>query len=104
MKTIRQLLQLAFLLTVATHANAQDVKQNIKGQVSDKQSKELLIGATVVVLGTQPALGTTTDINGKFNIANVPPGRYDLKVSYLGYKEIVLSNIQVNSGKEVYLE
>jgi hypothetical protein len=34
----------------------------------------------------------------------VNPGRYDLKITYLGYKEIVLPNVVVTSGKEIVLE
>ncbi|WP_455954594.1 carboxypeptidase-like regulatory domain-containing protein [Alistipes finegoldii] len=45
-----------------------------------------LVGATVIVItGTQPGGGTTTDANGKFAIAAAPGQR--LSVSYIGYKE-----------------
>lgn len=45
-----------------------------------------------------------TDVNGTFKISNVPAGRYDLKVRYVGYKEIIIPNVQVTAGKEVSLE
>ncbi|MEO5642665.1 MAG: TonB-dependent receptor [Bacteroidia bacterium] len=91
-------------LLISLAAFSQEASQTIKGIITDKQSKELLMGATVSVLGTTPALGGAADENGKYKIVNVPVGRYDLKVNYTGYKEIILSNIQVNAGKEVIMD
>ncbi|MCB9252790.1 MAG: TonB-dependent receptor [Flavobacteriales bacterium] len=86
------------------NAQSQNNFQNIKGQVSDKQSKEYLIGASVVIIGFETRFAAITDGDGKFKISDVPAGRYDLKIRYIGYKEIILYNIQVTSGKEVSLE
>jgi hypothetical protein len=47
---------------------AQDVK-NIRGQVVDKDSKYPIIGASIIVIGSKPFNGTTTDIEGNFLIA-----------------------------------
>lgn len=78
--------------------------QNIKGQVLDKQSELPLIGATVMIITDGPAIGSTTDIDGYFTIANIPLGRYDVSVSYLGYEGVTIPNIELSAGKEVYLE
>lgn len=105
MKTIK----LFFAATLFFFGNtqfafSQNITQTIKGLVSDKQSKEPLVGATVLIIGFETKFASTSDANGKFSIQNVPAGRYDLKVKYIGYKEIILPNIQVTTGKEVYLE
>lgn len=83
--------------------SAQSV-QNIKGQVIDKQSELPLIGATVVLLDVEPTLGTTTDLDGYFSLVDIPLGRYDVGVSYLGYEGITIPNVELTAGKEIYLE
>ncbi len=56
---------------------------SIKGKVVDSQTRDPLIGANVVLQGT--SLGTAADLEGKFNIHNVSPGKWTVKVSYIGY-------------------
>lgn len=85
-------------------ANAQTLTQTVKGRVIDAQTTYSLPGANVVVLNTEPIIGTTTDAEGYFRLPNVPVGRHDIMVSFLGYKPSVTPNIQVNSAKEVYIE
>jgi hypothetical protein len=49
-------------------------------------------------------MGTTADLDGIFRLESVPLGRYNFKVSYIGYEPYTLSEILVVSGKEVVLE
>jgi len=51
----------------------------ISGKVVDKETKEPLIGASVVIQGT--TLGAATDINGNYVILNVPAGVYTVVAS-----------------------
>ncbi len=85
-------------------AKAQEPTQTIKGTVIDKQAQSTLPGVSIVIIGSDPIKGTTTDTDGKFKLTDVKPGRYDLKISFMGYKEIVLPNILVTSGKEVSID
>ena len=48
-------------------------------------------------------LGTVSDIDGVFQIDDVPVGRRSLELSYIGYQEIIMDNVIVSSGKEVIL-
>lgn len=82
---------------------AQDLTQTIRGKVIDSQSESPLIGTTVIILGLQPIKGAVTDINGEFTINDVPIGRHDLKVSFIGYEEAFLAGILVGTGKQPYL-
>jgi hypothetical protein len=84
-------------------SNAQALTQTVRGTVIDKISKTPLPGASVVVTGTNPMLGTTTDGDGNFKILKVPVGTHTLKVTFIGYLDLTLPNIVVNSGKEVIL-
>lgn len=57
-------------------------QRTIKGQVTDAETGETLIGANVLVVGT--ASGTITDIDGNYEL-NVPEGANALSFSYTGY-------------------
>ncbi len=93
---------LAAFIAITGFASAQN--QTIKGTVTDKESKETIPGANIIILGSNPLKGTTTDMNGNFKMSDVNPGRYDLRVAFLGYKEIMISNVVVTSGKEIALD
>ena len=77
--------------------------QAIKGTLTDAQSEMPLVGATVELISVTPLRGTTTDVDGYFSITDVPAGRHQLRISYLGYLPRELSNILVTTGKEVIL-
>jgi TonB-linked SusC/RagA family outer membrane protein len=59
--------------------------QIVKGTVTDAKTKEAIIGASVMLVGT--ATGTATDIDGKYTL-NVPSGNALLRFSYLGYSDV----------------
>ncbi|HRC33310.1 MAG TPA: TonB-dependent receptor [Bacteroidia bacterium] len=98
---------LVFLLipVFGTQANlfAQHQGQKIRGIIVDKQTKQPLPGASVVMLDSVNFLGTVTNNLGQFRLAKVPLGRRIIKVSYVGYTESTYTVI-VTSGKEVVLE
>lgn len=77
-------------------------KKAIKGQVTDKDSKYPIVGASVVLIGSNPPLGTLTDENGYFKL-EVPLGRVSIKVSYMGYKDGGASDVLVVAGKETQI-
>jgi len=71
----------------------------ISGKVIDGQTKETLIGANVIVKGTNN--GTSTDFNGNYILSISDPFPIILSVSYLGYKltEIEIKNKQSSQIK-----
>lgn len=82
---------------------SQNLSQTVRGTILDTDSRLPLAGAQVVLLGSDYQKGTITDEQGQFRLANVPIGRADLHLSYLGYENQTIANIVVNSGKEVVL-
>jgi hypothetical protein len=100
--TLSKLTLITFLL-LALQSQAQELTQTIRGTIVDKISKTSLPGATVVIVNSDPIIGTTTDPDGNFKISKVSVGTHALKISFIGYKEMVLPNVLVNSGKEVVL-
>jgi TonB-dependent receptor len=57
----------------------------IKGTVTEAKTREPLVGANVVVLGT--SLGNATDFDGNYIIENIPLGKHTIRFSYIGYKQ-----------------
>jgi len=99
-----KIIAIAVTLLLYIAGNAQKtITQTIRGKVIDKESQETLPGANVIILGTEPLLGTSTDIDGTFRIDDVPIGRYNIKISFMGYDPIILPEVMVGSGKEIVL-
>jgi hypothetical protein len=88
---------LILILGLAYGLKAQAV-QVVRGTVSDKDTKEPLIGASVVIKGS--SLGVATDQDGNFKITGVPLGRQTIVCSYIGYATFEANNIIINSAKE----
>jgi hypothetical protein len=82
---------------------SQNLTQTVRGTIVDMDSKLPLIGAQIVLIGSEPKKGTITDEEGNFRLENVPIGRIVLQLSYVGYEGQTIPNIVVNSGKEVVL-
>ncbi len=85
------------------YAYAQDLSQTIRGQLVDAQSQYPLFGANIMLLKDSLFLGAVTDTAGQFYFSKVPVGKWDLKVSYLGYEDLYIPALLVGSGKEVVL-
>jgi len=92
------------LLFIAQLSIAQNNRQNIRGVVTDKLTQTTLPGATVQIINGTAGKGTITDANGTYILPDVAPDRYEIKVSYVGYKDVFASNVVVTSGKEVVLD
>ncbi|WP_341225945.1 TonB-dependent receptor [uncultured Arcticibacterium sp.] len=92
------------LACIAFQTNAQILTQTLRGNITDIDGKFPLIGANVTILGTNPIAGTTVDVDGNFRFDQVPLGRVNLKLTYVGYEEKIIPNITLTSGKEVVLE
>lgn len=95
---MKRLLSLFMLLLAVGIISAQQLK--VKGTVLDKKTNEPIIGASVLVKNTTN--GVITDLDGHFELTNVPKGS-DLLISYVGYQS---QNIQVSDGRtsiQIYL-
>lgn len=86
---------LAAVLFLPNTASAQK-KGQITGRVFDSVTNEYLPGANVRLEGT--TFGAATNISGLFRIANIPPGDYNLVVSYIGYNNDTLS-VSIPEGR-----
>ncbi len=69
----------AFFMAVGAYGQAV-----VTGKVIDAETDEPLVGATILLKGTQR--GTTTDVNGNFKL-EAEPGIQTVVISYTGYEK-----------------
>lgn len=79
MRRIILIIALLFNLLVL-HAQ----QATVMGTIMDSKTKDLLIGASVIVKGT--GFGTISDINGNYILQGIPAGDIVVAVSYIGYE------------------
>lgn len=84
-------------------AHSQERSEQIRGSVVDTDTKVPLIGATILVIDSDPVLGTSTDPDGRFVLKGVSLGRHDLLIQYIGYEPKRINQVDVGSGKELVL-
>ena len=90
------LLLACFIFAVGT-VTAQT--SNVTGSVISEEDGQPVVGASVVVVGTQ--LGTVTDVNGKFNLSGLPKSAKNLQVSYIG---MMTETVAIKSNVKVVLK
>jgi len=91
-RKMNKLLQtLLYLVLFVTAASA----TTIKGHVYDHKTGEPLVGATVTLKGSDK--GTSTGLDGSFQIKDVKAGSYTLFISYITYKS---ASLEINATKE----
>lgn len=74
----------------------------IAGKVIDAKTKELLIGVNISIPGTR--YGGASDAEGNYFVINVPPGVYEMKASYIGYKPTTVQNVRVSVDQTCRLD
>ena len=93
---------LLFAISILTFANATAQKKTtVTGRVLDSESAEALSYATVQILKadtTSMIAGGTTNLNGYYNVKNVPAGQFVMKVSYIGYHNF-FRQVEIKQGQ-----
>lgn len=82
-------------------AQSHEPKGSISGNVTDRQTKSPLIGVNIFIKNHQ--IGTTTDMNGNYEIKNVPVGLMSVVFSYIGYESITKTDVNVKPDRAVEL-
>ena len=65
----------------------------ISGTISQAGSKEPIASVNILIVGT--AFGVTSDLQGDYFIANVPPGIYSVKASIIGFEPVTKTDVRV---------
>jgi len=93
-----------FLLSILLLSH-QIFSQNLSGKV--KTNKEELIGVTIWLTNntTNKKVGTTSDIESKYQFTNIAKGKYSIKASFVGYKEYTKDiTIDTTTNLDIQLE
>ncbi len=88
------------LLFIASFSFAQNGR--VEGKVIDKENKEPVAFANVQIVGT--TTGAVTDLDGKFIITGLKPGYINLKITFVGYKTFITTEILITNSNPVYQE
>lgn len=87
---MRKILFLFLVLQIAIFAGTTG---KLSGTIKDAQTGEPLIGANVMIEGTN--FGAATNLNGEYVILNIPPGKYNVRVSYIGYETMLITDVSI---------
>ena len=98
---VRELLLLGGLLSFVVEANGQSrTTSALTGRVAD-ETGTALSGANVRI-DSESLIGgprvVFTDEQGRFHVAEVPPGEYDITVALEGYRTVRIEDVQLSVG------
>lgn len=93
---------LSILVCLAISIQLTSQTQTVRGTIVDQDSQVPLTGATIQLIASNP-IGTSSDIDGKFELQGIPTGRQSFVVQYLGYETQNLEELVVTPSKEVIL-
>ncbi len=88
-----------FIFFLSLSAFSQGV---IRGRIFNPVNNQAVPFANVLVMGTE--LGAISDEEGSYEITNVPPGLYNIRASFVGYRTVTTYEVQVTLAKGVQLD
>ena len=94
-KPYRFAIFLCTLILILPHPLQAGVTGKISGTITQQESGDPLVGATIQIVGTN--FGRISDKHGRFVILNIPPGNYTLKVSFIGFETVLIGNVPVTA-------
>ncbi len=74
----------------------------LKGRVFNPVNNEPVPFANVLILGTE--LGGISDENGNYEISSIPPGLYNVRASFVGFKPLTQFEVQISLARSVQLD
>lgn len=95
---MRKIFLLFILFQVFIHAGTTG---KLAGIIKDASTGEPLIGANVVIEGTN--FGAATNVNGEYVILNIPPGKYNVKFSFIGYESLLMQDVVITVDQTTQL-
>ena len=104
-RSMLQICSVVFVLFLSAVNLAAQTTSTIEGTVKDKQGLAVA-GAQIHVTSAQMAvdLTATTDGDGAYHIATLPPGIYEVKAVKDGFQSEVLKNIEVTLNRTLQLD
>lgn len=97
MSFVKNILFITAVFLINNRCSAQQHLMQISGIVEDSINRTPLNHASVYLSNT--TIGTTTSRKGAFTLTNIPPGHYNLVISYLGFTDKIIPVNEQNNGK-----
>ena len=97
-----KLLKIKLCIMLAFSGLVADQSTVLKGKIIDSKTKEPLIGANVIIVGT--GQGSASNMNGEFFIKGISEEFVDIKVAYIGYVSRTFENIDVLNQEFINVE
>lgn len=95
-----KIISLTLIILINNFLFAQS-KGRLEGVITDKANNQPLPGVNILLKGTY--YGAASDFDGKFRIENISPGTYTVEVSFIGYKSMQFTGINIESNKTLQL-
>jgi len=96
------LLILFIVLLLQSSITQAGVTGKIAGKITDVNTGEPLIGANIVIDGTN--LGAAVDAEGYYMVLRVPPGSYTLRIMMIGYKRAKITDVKVFTDRTTRID
>jgi len=97
------LLTLGIILITSAFIQAQ--QGSLQGKVVDIDTKEPIPFANIIVenKGSQVG-GTSSDFDGNYSIKPIPPGKFDVKATFVGYKTKIIQGVTIGADRIRFLD
>jgi hypothetical protein len=93
---------LSLIILCQITAFTQSYKGDITGKIFNARTQEPIHYVNIIVV-EKPTVGTSTDIDGKFELRQLDVGTYGLKISAVGYEQQIITNIVITTGRATSL-
>ena len=97
---MKNIIYLLILLSVSNFNFAQS-KGKLEGVITDRANNQPLPGVNILLKGTY--YGSASDFDGKYRIENINPGIYTVEVSFIGYKTMQFTGINIDANRTLQL-
>jgi hypothetical protein len=101
-KGLRHLFLLCLFLVCGNGVLFSQTVGKLSGTVTDAKTHEPLIGVNVTILGTK--LGGTTNADGSYFVLNIPPGKYRIQGTMIGYRAVIQEEVIINSNRTTVVD
>jgi hypothetical protein len=104
--SIAAVLPLALLAVslVGRSCSAQTGTGALRGQVTDPSGSAVTTATAIITTPTGPAITTTANRDGVYEVKGLTPGKYDVKVIAAGFTAFENANVQINAGQSQRLD
>ncbi len=101
---LRKLLAVIALLGISNYSIAQSQSGTLKGTITEFDTGESVPMANIVIeLNGTVIDGAVADFDGQYTIKPIDPGRYTVKVSFIGFATKEISDVLVSSSKITFI-